>query len=328
MPTTAQLQQLARTVPTPIPNLDCPFPAQFHVATQRMQHHTTQWAIRHGVLSARAREKFLRYNYGLLIGSAYHYTEPERLSIITDWSTWLFELDDQCDEQGLGHNPQQMALLHAQLLDVISEPEAKHPPVALAQALADVMQRLAPFAPSHWMAAFKQRVADYFQANQWEARNRQNGYVPTEAEYLQQRPFTSGVYIYMLLIEFALGSYLNEAERVETQLQRLATNTNFGICFCNDLVSLQKELIGGDWHNFVYIVADQRNLSFDKAQKIVAERHNLTIADFVKTSNALVTNKPHLTAVVSAMAAWLRANYDWSQMTSRYIQGYEISVAA
>src|SRR5262245_62925055 len=106
--------------PTVYPPLSCPFPSAINPHAIQAQQATIDWARRFRLLQRDAAYRRLnRLRYGMLMARAYPLAEPETLQIVTDWSTWLFLLDDQCDEAGMGHDPEQLARLHTQFLDVL-----------------------------------------------------------------------------------------------------------------------------------------------------------------------------------------------------------------
>ncbi|ABX05626.1 MAG TPA: hypothetical protein DEF47_19990 [Herpetosiphon sp.] len=329
MPNTAHLQQLARTVPATIPKLESPFPAQIHPLAAEVQQQTTKWVLEQGLLSEARRKAFLDYNYTLLIARCYPYASVERLQIISDWNAWLFELDDQCDEARIGHDPQALARLHQRLGAVIRGATVAADEPLLVTALADIMGRMRALAPLAWFEVFTQQVDDYFIGNQWEAHNRLYSIIPSEIEYLHYRKFTSAVAIYIAFIEFMNASYLTADERQSIDLRNLQNWTNLVLSLCNDLVSVKKELRQGDWHNYGAIVALKRGMSIPEALEIVANEHNHCIQQFITTTTQLKNCSVALQKVLNGMMTLMRGNYDWSDITSRYATKLtELSYAA
>ena len=98
------------------PPLMCPFPSAINPYATDAQQATIIWARRLRLLQRdTAYRRLDRRQYGMLMARAYPSAAPETLQIVTDWSTWLFLLDDQCDEAGMGHDPEQLARLHTQV---------------------------------------------------------------------------------------------------------------------------------------------------------------------------------------------------------------------
>lgn len=305
------------------PQLFCPFPEASNPAETWVQQSTADWAARfHLVQSDRARRRFERLQYGTLMSRAYPMATPAALALIADWNTWLFLLDDQCDEQGLGRDPHALMQLHTNLLTILQG--ATPPSAADAQwhALHNIVTRLRAEQDAAWMRRFVQCVADYCAANVWEARNRAAHQVPSEYAYRQMRPLTGAVFCYLTLIELAHQMTLPRTILDHPDVQRLTLMTNNVICWANDIISLAKELEAGDVHNLVYIVHREHGLSLAEAIQYVARLHDAEVHAFIQTNTRLSVEKDDdrilLQRYVTGMQAWMRANLDWSAATARY----------
>ena len=80
------------------------------------------WLVKDEAAIARLRDA----KVASLVARAYPSAPLDPLAIITDWITWLFVLDDECDEAGIGKRPERLAALHAQCLKVLSGPRPKN----------------------------------------------------------------------------------------------------------------------------------------------------------------------------------------------------------
>jgi hypothetical protein len=305
------------------PQLYCPFPETINPHANRVQQGTITWARGLNLLQREAAYKRLnRLQYGMLTARAYPTASTETLQIITDWCTWLFLLDDQCDEAGIGRNPGELSRVHLRLLDVLSgvAPDSHADP--LVHALWDLHKRLVAHAPEGWPARFRASVAQYFAANVWEATNRRDGGVPDSATYRAMRPFTSAVYPCLLLIELADSLRLSADVYAHATLQVLALMTNNVISWANDLVSLEKERQSGDVHNLVLIVANEERLPLRAAVERVVGLHDAEVRAFITLSQRLPTMVSAVDAgfdrYIFGMRSWMRANLDWSLAAVRY----------
>jgi hypothetical protein len=263
-----------------------------------------------------------RLQYSMLTARAYPCARQEILQIITDWCTWLFLLDDQCDEAGIGQNPIELGRLHLELLDLLSGSVPGPHTAPLAHGLRDLYTRLLAHAPEGWMARFRRSVAQYFAANVWEATNRRAGQVPDSATYRAMRPFTSAVYPCLLLIELAEGLRLPVDVHEHATVQVMAQMTNNVISWANDLVSLEKERQSGDVHNLVIVLAAEERLPLCAAVERVAELHDAEVRAFITLSERPPSFSPavdsDLSRYVLGMRFWMRANRDWSLAAVRY----------
>lgn len=305
------------------PPLTCPFPAAINPQATEAQQATVTWARRLRLLQRDAAYRRLhRLQYGMLMARAYPSAAPEILQIVTDWSTWLFLLDDQCDEAGMGRDPDQLARLHTQFLTILQGMPPGKDAAPLVHALWDLHTRILAHAPEGWQGRFRRSVEQYFTANVWEATNRSQGRIPDVASYCAMRLFTSAVYPCLLLIELTEGLRLPAEVCNHPDLQRLAMMTNNVISWSNDIVSLEKELRQGDVHNLALILSHARKLSLQAAVNHVGALHNAEVDAFIALAQRLPSFTPLIDAdlqrYVSGMRFWMRANLDWSLSAVRY----------
>jgi len=167
---------------------------------------TLIWAEASGLLTDGLRQKSQRLQYGVLAARAYPQADRDTLQIAADWIAWLFFMDDQCDEAGIGRDPQRLAALHERFLAVLEGDPPDSGDWNLTRALADIRRRLAARATDDWLRRFGEHVRLYFTANRWEAANRYQSIVPNVATYCAARLFSGAVYACFDLIELAAGS--------------------------------------------------------------------------------------------------------------------------
>jgi 5-epi-alpha-selinene synthase len=305
------------------PPLSCPFPSAINPYANQAQQTTIAWARRFSLLQRDAAYRRLnRLQYGMLMARAYPSAPKVALQIVTDWSTWLFLLDDQCDEAGIGQNPEQLATLHRRLLDVLCGMSPHKGDEPLVHGLWDLYTRLLAHAPEGWLERFSCSVGQYFAANVWEATNRRQGTIPDAASYCAMRLFTSAVYPCLMLIELTEDLHLPPEVYDHPNVQRLAQMTNNVISWANDIVSLEKELRQGDVHNLALILSHEQKLSLQAAVDRVGALHDAEVQTFITISQQLPSFSPavdiEVQRYVVGMRFWMRANLDWSLATTRY----------
>jgi 5-epi-alpha-selinene synthase len=305
------------------PLLSCPFPSAINPHASQVQQGTIEWARRLHLLQRDAAYRRLeRVQYGMLIARAYPTAALETLQIATDWSTWLFLLDDQCDEAGIGQAPEQLADLHTRLLDILRGVAPQQDDQPLVYGLWDLYMRLRKYATAEWLDRFSASVAMYFTANVWEATNRRQGLIPNAAAYRGMRPFTSAVYPCLMLIELTECLRLPPAVYSHPDIERLAEMTNNVISWANDIVSFEKEQRQGDVHNLVLVLAHEQRLTLQAAVEQVAALHDDEVNDFISLVARLPKFEPAIEAdlqrYIAGMRFWMRGNLDWSIGTARY----------
>ncbi len=92
--------------------LYCPFAPELNPHLEAVQEHTLAWARRFRlVIGERANARLREAKIGSLVARAYPRSPRDALVILTGWHTWLFMLDDECDEAGIGKRPQRLTAL-------------------------------------------------------------------------------------------------------------------------------------------------------------------------------------------------------------------------
>lgn len=320
-----------------IPPLYCPFPPEVNPHVEAVRDRTLAWVRRYALVKDEtALARLCDVEAAELAGRAYPRSPRDKLSIISDYYTWLFLLDDECDEAGIGRRPERLAALNAQCLEVLSgrapeqlskpsRPRRGRPDVPLVRALDELRGRMEKLVSSAWMDRFNIRVAEYFEALVWEARNRELGEWPDVPTYIQMRPYTGAVYTALDLIELTEGQTLPLIVRKHPDFQRLMVLTSNVVCWCNDLFSLLKERAHGDMHNLALVLEHKEGIALPAAVERVAELIEREVRDFMALVEALRSFGPETDDVVrcfvAGMRALMRGNLDWSAGSRRYQEG-------
>lgn len=301
----------------------CPFaPAinQFAIIADR---NTLEWAQRFNLLARDDRYGHDRpIEYGWLAARAYPNSGWAELQIAADWISWLFLMDDECDETGVGRDPRLLGQLHDRMIAILrgAEPVDSDPP--LARALHDLRSRMAERASPAWLERFTSAVEDYFVANRWEANNRLLGITPSLATYQIKRAHTGAVFACFELLSITDGIDLPPAVRDSAVVQGLTLLANCVICWCNDILSVNKEHKHGDVHNLVIVLQNERRISNEAAMSETIKVHNDTVQAFLDLEKKLPSFGPAVDAEVAryvdSLRHWMRANLDWSWTALRY----------
>jgi Terpene synthase family 2, C-terminal metal binding len=303
--------------------LFCPFPAAINPHADWVQDNTARWAQQHRlILTPQAAQQFRNWQYGMLMARAYPTATRAVLSLIADWNTWLFLLDDQFDEGALGRDPTSVQRYCTQAVAIlrgdISTNSIEHPAFG---ALRDIATRLIALAHPSLIGRLIRNVEASFGAAIWEASNRIRKNTPSEEDYLHYRPLAGAVYCYLTLVELAARIELPEPVRAHPAIQQLTTLANHIICYSNDLISFPKEHANGNAHNLVVVVQHARQMGLDQAIEAVITLHNETVQLFIELCDALPSFGSNDSAVrdyVDGLQWWIRANMDWSSTTTRY----------
>ncbi|WP_200875012.1 terpene synthase family protein [Methylomarinum vadi] len=307
-----------------IPTFYCPFPSIISPFADTLQERTLNWVQQFRLISGEEPWKRLqRSKFGLLAARAYPNAPLDRLEIVAAWNTWLFILDDQCDEWGLGKEPKQLAVLHGRCLEILTgeTPDAEDP--ALVHAIHNIRERLQALMPLTWLTRFMQSAEEYFESTQWEAENRKNNRWPDAETYTRMRPYTGGLLTDIDLIELTESISLPISARKHPTMVELIEITNNVVCWSNDIISLQKERKHKDMHNLALIIDHHQSIGMQEAIDRVSEQIEQQVRRFMRLEHSL----PHfddkvdndIAKFVAIMRAWMRGNLDWSFESGRYL---------
>lgn len=310
--------------PLKYPALYCPFDSTLSPFGDEAQAHTVEWMNRFELFTD--YESFNRMagsGCGRLASRAYPDATLDDLTIVSDWNAWLMVIDDKCDEEGIGRDPHKLRHLHESCVRVLRGAPASRLDVPLTQALRDIRDRLYSRMPDSWMARFTRDVADYFEANQWEARNRARRAWPSPEAYIQMRPFTGALYTVFDLIEMTERSVVPIEIRESSTVRQLMVLTSDVVCWHNDIASIQKERQHEDMHNLGLILQRKEQLTLQKALVKVARMADSRVRRFIELEKNL---KPFETPeaddiarrFVLGLRRWMRANLDWSLESGRF----------
>jgi 5-epi-alpha-selinene synthase len=304
------------------PKLYCPFPAAVNRHAESVNQHTLTWVKRFKLVpNENEFDRLVASKFGWLAARAYPNAPLQELEIVSDWNTWLFIRDDQCDESGIGKDPVLLTRLHDQLLEILTgrKPDNRDP--ALAHALHDLCERILNKASPEWMCRFVHSVIEYFESSVWEAQNRALGLIPDMETYMLMRPYTGGLYTDIELIDITENIHLPLHVRKHETVQRLALLTNNVVCWSNDIISFAKETRHNDVHNLVVILR-KHHLTLQEAIDQATELTNEEVRAFELLQDQLPSFSPAIDAdlqrFVSVLRSWMRGNLDWAYDSGRY----------
>lgn len=305
-----------------LPELYCPFPTVVNRHAESVNRHTLAWVKRFKLVPGEDEyNRLVASKFGWLAARAYPNAPLQELEIVSDWNTWLFIRDDQCDESGIGKDPILLARLHDQLLEVLTGRIPGNHDSALAHALHDIRIRILDKASPEWMCRFVHSVVEYFESSVWEAQNRALGLIPDTETYILMRPYTGGLYTDIELIDITEGIHMPLHVRKHATVQRLALMANNVVCWSNDIISFAKESRHNDVHNLV-VTLRRHHLTLQKAIDRAAELTNAEVRAFESLQDQLPSFSPEIDAdlqrFVSILRSWMRGNLDWAYDSGRY----------
>ncbi|WP_405392001.1 terpene cyclase [Streptomyces sp. NBC_01102] len=311
-----------------LPDIYCPFPQRSNPHVGHTREHLATWTRQTGLVHREsARRRFEQADFGAFVGMVYPTANAEHLDLVADWFVWLFLVDDQLDDGHLGRSPERIQSVVARMRSVVEGedtgplPGEKLPTAVVA--LADLWERTVPRAAPHWRTRFAWHLTTYLTtATTWEAGNRADGAVPSEATYIAKRRHTGAIHVCMDLIEIVAGIEAPESIHNDPRfITALETSCNV-VCWANDVYSFEKEQVLGEIHNLVHLVRHHRGYGEQQALDHVCAEIAAETERFLRAEEELLGMYPQLagmlTPYLDGMGSWMRGNLDWSRQTPRY----------
>ncbi|MGW5668715.1 terpene synthase family protein [Micromonospora sp. NPDC003776] len=303
-----------------------PFPARRHAAVDLVATESAEWVRGLRLLDTTAALRRLSGAHPAELAARACPDAPvERLRLLTDLISWLFVMDDACDEDGLGASPTRLAPTVAGLLDVLDrhgDPDVPVPAEAgpLGVALDDLCRRVRARQRPTLLLRLVSQLREYLLALLWEAANREHGRVPGVAEYVQMRRHTGGVRPSFTLTDLAYDGLPAAGRRAEPALAALDALAADLVCWCNDLFSYGKERDHApDAHNLVATILREGGPDEEAALRAAADRFNDGLVAYAeRAAEFAATGDEGVHAFLTTRRNWIRATYDWSLQATRY----------
>jgi hypothetical protein len=310
----------------PLPALLCPFSARGpYPEAEALVSRTLEWALQQQLVTERDNRTFAGVrSYSLLAASCYPSAPFERLTAISDYYSWLFFFDDACERLSLdGANPRDVGAFLRNIYGALEgRIDHANPSSRFAVALADIWRRISSVCPPAWRLRLVRHVANYIDGCVWEAQNRYFDEVPSRSVFQAMRMFTSTMYEFWDLIEYAGDFFLPDDVVEHPVMVELRRAANAVASYANDIFSLRKELNSGDFHNLVLVLQREEGLDLAAAYGRAAALHDEQVRYYLELECKVPAFDPAMDRNVSryldGMRSWMRANYDWSITTPRY----------
>ncbi|ALF56009.1 terpene synthase [Nostoc piscinale CENA21] len=308
------------------PDLYCPFPFQINKYVDVLEDYSFEWVQQFNLLTNPTEyQHFSKAKFFLLASYTYPYCQFEELKIANDWMSWLFVLDDQCDNSHLGQQPELLKGLHRRFLEILYGAETNQQDIPLSKALSNLRQRMLQIGDTKSFNYFVISVKKYFDGCMLEAINRASQTIPNLDNYEMIHLLSSAVDISIDLGEFCNHHLVSDFVRNHEIINRLRLMTNKIICWCNDIFSVPKEIANGDVHNSIIVLHYQHRIPLNQAVSIVADMHNQELKSFLDLQATIPYFKKEINDEVSkylsGLHTWIRGNFDWSCHSGRYQTG-------
>lgn len=312
-----------------VPQLYCPFPSKLNPHTEATAEHVMAWAQQHQLVPRMMSErKFGEIRVAELAGRTFARAPREALEIVAAWNGWLHFWDDQCDEADVGKMPEVLAKREVRFREILRGDRARRDEGPIVHSLQDLCDRLFQGANDDWIERFVARVSAYLDACVWEAKNRAAAHVPDVSTYIVRRRDSGAVYTEFALFERAHGIALPAEVREHPTLLRLSKNANNVISWTNDIISFDKEMARGDYHNLVLTLRHEHGIPLQEAVHRASGFIEAELREFMEVTAELPSFDARHDAgareYVSFLCDWIRGNIDWSLSSGRFRPGSAI----
>ena len=312
-----------------LPRIKYPFQSLINQHVEAAHEQNLHWVQTFGFMnSEEALTRFNRSRFAWLAARAFPHANLHELCIIANFNTWLFMLDDQCDEAQLGKRALYLESITDGFMDILKH--NKNINSVLGNSLSDIWNRMQQLGSPAWQQRFVRSMEEYFTSCHWEAGNRAAGATPSVAEYVTMRPYTGALFADVEAIEIIEKVYLPSHVLQHFIVQRLVLACNNIVCWSNDIFSCGKEAKQGDVHNLVLVLEHERKLSLQEAVNETARMHDEEVKLFTALEKLLPSfgaeTDRELERFIAVLHSWITANYDWSFHDTKRYQVHELEV--
>ncbi|MBB5375676.1 diguanylate cyclase (GGDEF)-like protein [Deinococcus metalli] len=312
--------------PLRVPALRNPFPVAPPTPHHAVAQATSRWL---STFELGPQDDVSRVNFAgafaQLAAALHPGADPDALRLMADWYSVMFLHDDRCDASGIGKDPPRLRVLTSRLLAALRGQPPLPDDEPLAWAIADLSRRLRDAGGDAWLHELAAHVTAYFGSLAWEADNRARGVVPALDEYVRMRPLTAGLAIDEAFLSLVDHLRLPGDAQAHPAVHALTQHANRAVCWSNDIISLEKELQGGDVHNLVLVLRQERGLGLQDALEAAAAMYHQELERLIAVEQHLPDLGPEvnpaLARYVQLQQVRVGGILEWSWRSKRYQLG-------
>ncbi len=282
------------------------------------------WASQQGlILTAKHRARVERAKYASFSGRSFPHAGPELLQALTDFTAWLFIIDDHAVDRVDPLNEATLSQLTA-VLDVLDLDEASPEPVFGERALMDVCRRLRSLLSPEHFARFAHGIRMWAGSAGLQIVAQLLGKPLAMHPYRAFRRHTGGVNPSMALIDAANAGPLTPEEYNRPSVERLRLHVNNIASWANDLHSLHTEAREPDQGRNMAMIHAAQGHSLQEGANYTARQIHAEISAFQEEAAVLERDaSKELRGFISGLRDWLIGYQDWGDhITHRYRAEY------
>ncbi|WP_436774546.1 terpene synthase family protein [Yinghuangia sp. YIM S09857] len=326
------------TQPFELPAFYMPYPARLNPHLEAARVHTRDWARAMGMLEGSgiwSTGDLDAHDYALLCSYTHPDCDETRLSLVTDWYTWVFFFDDhflevykrtQDRDGGKAYLDRLPMFMPVDLADGFPEPTNP-----VEAGLADLWARTVPSMSADWRARFAEHTANLLYESLWELSNINARRIPNPVEYIEMRRKVGGAPWSANLVEYAAGAEVPPEIAESRPLRVLRETFADGVHLRNDLFSYERETQEeGELSNGVLVLETFFGCGTQEAADTVNELLTSRLQQFEDT--VLTELGPlfaeygidaergaDVLAYVKGLQDWQSGGHEWHMRSSRYM---------
>ena len=307
-------------------------PCRVRPDVHQLARETTEWTIAAGLVFDETSESQLRRLCPeQLAARAFVDFKRDDALLAAQWLAWAMFLDDALDEGVLARSPEAVDALYVDVVGALlgsTDTTADTGPIPAVAA--ELWARTVPRATPAWRRRFLADLLWHYSACRQAADDRGSGRMPGVAEYGRSRRADSGMFL-VDLVEPLVRVELPDELWDSAIWQTLRAATADIVAWCNDIMSLPKELAQGDCHNYVRVIAHAFGTDLLDATEWLVERIDERIDELFVAARALDSEFDRLgldqrTARGASKIACIylgapRGNLEWIASAARYATG-------
>ncbi|MEI5102783.1 terpene synthase family protein [Streptomyces sp. PmtG] len=262
--------------------------------------------------------------------------DGDSLTLFSEFCAWAFIVDDEFDDGASGRDPRACeAAVHSLLAVLHGSGPARG---RLAEAAADLWDRLTPGRSASWIRTFRQDITAWLWTYYGETVDRLGRRLPAIDAFREHRRDAVGEPMFLDLCEIAARADLTDSVRFILAFRELRNAAAEQIGLYNDIWSATKERAVAYHHNSVSILAANDPQRLQDA----AHAANAMVTDCVHRMVDAVRDLPAqlqaagldpgtraaALATAEAYRVMVRGNYDYHYAVPRYTEPEDVDTQA
>ncbi|RWS22136.1 Terpene synthase metal-binding domain protein-like protein [Leptotrombidium deliense] len=297
--------------------------SNLHVDFEKIYEETFKWAVKFGLTSADPKT-YKKENFTRLTCMVYHGGDYERVLLINKWIVHFFEIDDYIEKMSEKRSFfGSLVYRGGENSDLISlmDSSSKYEQTPLLTSFADLWNQFKAVSNKIWQQRFAENYIWYLKSLSWE-RNVTETQMPSLAEFVEMRQYTSGIDFCLNFAEIAYKMFIPDSILTSVVLQRFGFLCSIIVGLVNDVYSYEKEQRAKQLHNVVAILKHEYNIddqeAIEKAVVLINDEIEKILITLRLMPNFEGEMNESVKKYIEGGLSWITGNHDWGFASDRY----------